>query len=417
MPQWFGSIAFERRTARYFPLDHEITRLLEASIDAPIELEAFAPDRRDAVVALLDEFYPRGMFTVDLRFDGDRVDAVALHGNLSAPLVTHLEVNSVCNIECVHCFAGKLPRKERTLELAELDELFRDMAAMGALRLALSGGEPLMRKDLYELIDCAIEHGLRTSLVTNGLLLDDAHVRSLAARDLLWLSVSLDGATRETNDAIRGAGTYDRVLERVALLRERVPFSLAMTVTSSNAHEAGAFGALARTVGATGAVLRPMYPAGLGRDRVDLVPTFRQYRDALAALAEGAIDESPCDAPARYGPDDPLIERADVVGHVGCGAATTLAAISASGTVSPCSFLGADFDGPSVREKPFSTIWREAHVFETLRSPEAIASFDGGCRARSKALAGSAFAPDPWLTAREDRSHDPLVTLRLKRDR
>lgn len=391
--------------------------MLEGAISTPIDLEAIEPHRREAVVAFLDEFYPRGMFTVDLRFDGVRAPVEPLQQTLSAPLVTHLEVNSVCNIECVHCFAGKLPRKERALDLRELDALFSDMASMGAMRLALSGGEPLMRKDLFELIDCAIGHDLRTSLVTNGLLLDDAIVRSLAARDLLWLSVSLDGATATTNDAIRGAGTFDRVLERVALLRGRVPFSLAMTVTSTNHHEAAAFSALARDVGASGAVLRPMYPAGLGRDRLDLVPSFRQYREALAALAEDAVEEGHCDTPARYGPDERAIDSADVVGHLGCGAATTLAAISASGTVSPCSFLGAEYDGPSVRERPFSSIWREAHVFETLRAPEALASFDGGCRARSKAITGSAFAPDPWLSSSEERALDPLVTLRVRRDR
>lgn len=420
VPQWFGSIVFERATARYLPFDHEITALLRASTRVAIDVACEDPGRRERLHAFLEEHYPRGMFTVDLRFDGDVLDLDPPEGMLSAPLVTHLEVNAVCNIACVHCFAGALPRKERPLALDELDALFADMAAMGALRLALSGGEPLLRKDLYELIDLAIARGLRTSLVTNGLLLDERHVNALAKRDLLWLSVSLDGATAAVNDAIRGEGTFDAVLERVALLRGRVPFSLAMTVTSTNYQEAAAFNDLARRVGASGAVLRPMYPAGMGRARAELVPTFAQYRAALAALDDAADRATSCDALTShetYGPQHRSATDASVIAHLGCGAGTTLAAISSSGVVSPCSFLGDDFDGPSIRDEPLSSIWRRAPTFARLRSPEAAASFRGGCRARSLVFAGSAFAPDPWLSSAEDRRFDPLVTLRVQRSR
>jgi hypothetical protein len=178
-----------------------------------------------------------------------------------------------------------------------------------------------MRRDLYELVDLAIAQGIRTSITTNGLLIDEHHVRELARRDVLWLSVSLDGATRETNDAIRGAGVFDGVLNRVALLRGRVPFSLAMTVTSTNAHEARAFGALARSVGASGAVLRPLYPTGLAATRLDLVPSFAQYRAAVAALNDGAeLDGCGFASAEPFGPEERDRSSANVVTNLGCGA-------------------------------------------------------------------------------------------------
>jgi MoaA/NifB/PqqE/SkfB family radical SAM enzyme len=83
--------------------------------------------------------------------------------------------------------------------------------------------------------------------------------------------------------------------------------------------------------------------------------------------------------------------------------------------VSPCSFLGADFDGPSIRQQSFASIWNDAEVFTRLRSPRAVETFSGGCRARSLAYAGSAFARDPWLDGELERRHDPLVTLRARR--
>lgn len=417
IPQWFGSILFERATARYWPFDHEITDILRRAKSAPLDPSTISDARRAGLDAFISEFYERGLFTIDLHFDGEIVDVAPAHGHLTGPLVTHLEVNAVCNLHCVHCFAGELPRKERALDLDELDALFRDLASIGALRLALSGGEPLMRRDLYELVDSAISQGIRTSITTNGTLLDEHHARELSRRDLLWLSVSLDGATRESNDAIRGNGVFDTVLERTKVLRGRVRFSLAMTVTSTNAHEGRAFGALARSVGASAAVLRPLYPTGLAARRLDLVPSFAQYRRALEELNEGAsLDEGCGLAEAEpYGPSQRELDQANVVTNLGCGAGTTLAAVSSSGVVSPCSFLGAAFDGPSIRDQPFSAIWNSARAFQRFRSPSAQERFDGGCRARALAHSGDAFAPDPWLRTAIDRAHDPLVTLRARR--
>lgn len=413
VPQWFGSLLFERETARYFPVDHEITALLLAAREAPVSIAALAPERREGAVGFIEHWSTRGLFRLDDTLAADVLEFIPPHGHLSAPLVTHLEVNAVCNLACIHCFAGELPRKERALDLRELDVLFEDMASVGALRLALSGGEPLMRKDLYELVDLAIAQGIRTSITTNGMFIDAHHVRELARRSVLWLSVSLDGATRETNDAIRGAGVFDAVIERCSLLRGRVPFSLAMTVTSTNAHEAKAFGELARAVGATAAVMRPLYPTGMARTRLDLVPSFSQFRAAVAALHEGASEEDGCAMP--YGPVERERDRAEVVGNLGCGAGTTLAAISSSGAMSPCSFLGSSFDGPSVRDRSFVSIWNESQQFQQFRSPSTLDRFDGGCRARALAHSGNAFAPDPWLHDPLDRPHDPLVTLRARR--
>ncbi len=415
IPQWFGSLLFDRSAARYLPFDHELTALLVRGTREPLTIDSVAEAKRDGLRGFLQEFYARGLFTLDMLVDADVLDIAPPHGHLTGPLVTHLEVNAVCNIACLHCFAGELPRKERSLSLDELEVLFADLAAIGSLRLALSGGEPLMRRDLFALIDLAIEQGIRTSITTNGLLIDEDIARELARRELLWISVSLDGATRETNDAIRGEGVFDRVLDRVKLLRGRAPFSLAMTVTSTNAHEARAFGALARAVGASGAVLRPLYPTGLAATRLDWVPSFAQYRRAIEELTEGADDESLCGA-EPFGPAQQELDRADIVGNVGCGAGSTLAAISSSGVVSPCSFLGPAFDGPSIRQRSFSSIWNDSAALSRFRAPPGASSPAlEGCRARALAHSGDALAPDPWIVAPEARAHDPLVTLRVRR--
>src|SRR5262249_43190829 len=150
------------------------------------------------------------------------------------PLAVHLEVIASCNLKCTHCFADVLPRRETPLTLEELDKLFESMAKMGSFRLGLTGGEPLMRRDLFEIIDLATSHGLHPCITTNALLLTEAIAQEFGKRDLVWLNVSLEGATADSNDLIRGQGVFERVTEKLQVLRKYARFTLAFTVTHHN---------------------------------------------------------------------------------------------------------------------------------------------------------------------------------------
>src|SRR5262249_36169178 len=213
---------------------------------------------------------------------GRTLDVEPPPDHLVGPLAVHLEVVAACNLRCIHCFAGELPRKERALTLDELDRLFADMARMGSFRLGLTGGEPLLRHDLFEIIDLATVHGLCPCVTTNGLRITEAIAREFGKRNLLWLNVSLEGASAATNDPIRGEGTFDQVLERLAVLARYAHFTLAFTLMSTNVHEVEACAELAYRVGADTAVFRPLYPVGTARHHLDLMPTFAQYGDALS---------------------------------------------------------------------------------------------------------------------------------------
>ncbi len=92
-----------------------------------------------------------------------------------------------------------------------------------------------MRNDLFEIVDRATAHGLHPCLTTNGLLIDEEIARQFGRRELVWLNVSLDGATAESNDSVRGEGTFDQVLEKLKLLGRHARFTIAFTITSQNA--------------------------------------------------------------------------------------------------------------------------------------------------------------------------------------
>jgi radical SAM protein with 4Fe4S-binding SPASM domain len=295
----------------------------------------------------------------------------------------------------------------------ELDRLFAELASLGTFRLGLTGGEPLLRKDIFEVIDLATHYGLCPCITTNGLLITEEIAREFGKRELVWLNVSLEGASAETNDRVRGNRTFDKVIEKLAILGRHARFTLAFTIMKSNLHEIKKCAELAYQVGAHTAVFRPLYPVGVARDNLELMPTFEEYNDALNVLS-GLQDRSGFDL-CNVDPFSPLAReetQSVVYQNYGCGAGNLVCSVSVSGDVNPCSFLGSEFVADNVRSKSLSDIWHNSQVFRTMRElsvtePSSLtghdAVFAGGCRARALAFNGSINAPDPWIKAQVEQ--------------
>lgn len=402
VPQYFGCTIFDRSTSRYLPFDHEATELLRQTVTTPFFalVGAMAEvDKREQASAFFQHFYDLGLFTTNGYFAGAVLDGTPATDHLTGPLAVHLEMVAACNLTCTHCFAGPLPRKERPLSLAEIERVFAAMAQMGSFRLGLTGGEPLLRRDLFEVIDLATSYGLHPCLTTNGLLITEEIARAFGERNMVWLNVSLDGATATTNDRIRGQGTFERVRAKLELLAKHTAFTLAFTILRTNAEEVQACAELAEQLGASTAVFRPLYPIGTAGGHLDeLMPTFEQYHRALLRLSAQADDAHTID------PFSPLL-RAETQAvtqlNYGCGAGNSVCSISVSGDVNPCSFLGSSFVAANVRNQPLEAIWHTSQMFEHIRElPGGTAeTFSGGCRARSLVLGGPVNAPDPWMEA------------------
>jgi MoaA/NifB/PqqE/SkfB family radical SAM enzyme len=421
IPQYFGSLVFDRRTSKYLPFDQETTELLLRLSDEPFDKLLAATsemERQHQLTRFFEHFYRLGFFTFDLRFAGRVLDMEPPVNHLAGPLAVHLEVVAACNLRCLHCFAGELPRKERALTLGELDCLFGDMAGMGSFRLGLTGGEPLLRRDLFDIIDLATAHGLCPCVTTNGLRITEEIAREFGKRQLVWLNVSLEGASSATNDPIRGAGTFDQVLQRLSVLRQHSHFTLAFTLMSTNVHEVEACAELAYRVGADTAVFRPLYPVGIAREHLGLMPTFSQYSDALTTLssAQGSAIESY--ELCSIDPFSPLARRESegkIYPHLGCGAGNTVCSISLSGNVNPCSFLGPEYAAANLQQHPLPVIWHASQGFRAIRTlPDGEitggTTFSGGCRARALVFNGSINSPDPWIEASAgmDRGAAPM---------
>ncbi len=166
-----------------------------------------------------------------------------------------LQVNNACNLACTHCLVSSGPGEAPGLPPERLRALVDRGVELGLERLYLTGGEPFVRKDLFDLLRHATErHGLEVIVLTNATVFRGAVQRGLAAldRSLVRFQVSLDGARPETNDPIRGAGTFERALAGARLLAERgFEVSITTVATRENLDELPEIPALVSSVGAT----------------------------------------------------------------------------------------------------------------------------------------------------------------------
>lgn len=403
VPQFFGSLVFDRRTSRYLPFDRPATDLWLRLTREPIERVVTAANR-----AFLEHFERQGFLRLDGRFAGELRALEPPSDHLTGPLAVHLEIVGICNLTCNHCFAGELPRNDDALALSEIDALFETFARIGSFRIGLTGGEPLLRKDLFEILDSAAAHGLHPCLTTNGLLIDERIAKELGRRDFAWLNVSLDGATELSNDYVRGPGVFRRVREKLEILRAHARFTLAFTIMSTNDDEVEACVRLAEEAGAHTAVFRPLYPVGMALANPHLEPEYDRYAGALERLFQmERTHVRPLDpfSPGSRRPSEAKVHRSN-----GCAAGHLIASVSVRGDVNPCSFMGSAHDAGNVRERPFEEIWHRSAKFLELRGDRL---FSGGCRARAQAATGCIHGADPWQAAyaRREGAIDPGATL------
>jgi mycofactocin radical SAM maturase len=318
---------------------------------------------------------------------------------LRAPVNVTWEVTLRCNLRCAHCLSAAGAAAAGELSTGECRRLIDDWASLKVFQVNVGGGEPFIREDFLELLDRAQARGLVTCVSSNGLLIDRALARRLAGMKRFYLQVSLDGATAAVNDAIRGAGTYDRVLSALDhLAREGVRFSLNAVLTRRNFPQMEALRALAREYGAELRVSR-FRPSGRGKEtRAELAPSG----DQLEAFAEwlGRHDR------VRTGDSFFCLtsEKRRRRGLDMCGAAKMTCCLSPAGNVYPCAFLQEDaFLAGNIRSNSFKSLWDHSPIFAQMRQLQVTACrtcprFEecrGGCPAMAYHTYRDIGRPDP----------------------
>jgi len=341
-----------------------------------------------------------------------------------------------CNLNCLHCYSISADVDfPGELSTAEVFAVMDDLKAFGVPVLILSGGEPLLRPDLFEIAARAKAMGFYTGLSTNGTLIDAGVADRLAATGFDYVGVSLDGL-RETHDRFRRRpGAFDASLAGVRLARDRgVKVGLRFTLTEGNARDLPALLALAEAEGVEKFYLSHLNYAGRGnRNRGDDA-RFRTTRAAMDLLFDTAWEAARRglarefvtgnnDADGVYllywvrrnFPEREAHIRARLAQWGGNSSGVNVANIDNVGNVHPDTFWW-DYTLGNVRERPFSEIWTDTRdpLMAGLKArPRRVKGRCGACayldicggntRVRARQLTGDPWEEDPgcYLTDAE----------------
>jgi mycofactocin biosynthetic radical S-adenosylmethionine protein MftC len=356
-----------------------------------------------------------------------------LESGLDAPICLTWELTYACNLACVHCLSSSGRRDPRELTTDECMAVIDELERMQVFYVNIGGGEPTVRPDFWELVDYAVAHHVGVKFSTNGSRITPAAAARLAASDYVDVQVSLDGATPEVNDRIRGAGSYATAIGAMERLADAgfKGFKLSVVVTRENVSQLDRFRELADRFAAQLRVTR-LRPSGRGADVWDrLHPTAAQQRELyewLLAHGESVLTGDSFFHLSGYGSPLPGLNL--------CGAGRVVCLVDPVGDVYACPFVIHDeFRAGNVRDRGgFAGVWRESELFADLRRTEHAGAcsscglFDkcrGGCMAAKFFTGLPLDEPDPEcvlghgerLLAKRDDASIPRPSVDMSRRR
>ncbi len=322
---------------------------------------------------------------------------------LEAPICLTWELTYACNLACRHCLSSSGRRNPAELSTEECFGVVDELQRLGVFYVNLGGGEPMLRRDFFDIVNYSTDHDVGVKFSTNGTYIDAAAARRLASMDYLDIQVSIDGATAAVNDSVRGGGSFASARTAMDNLAaaDFGAFKISVVVTRQNVDQLDDFRAIADEYGAQLRITR-LRPSGRGADTWDeLHPTQAQQRDLYRWLL-----------------DRPDVLTGDSFFHLNalgseqlpglnlCGAGRVVCLIDPIGDVYACPFVIHDeFLAGNVRDEGgFTSVWRGSDLFTSLREPSsagacascgAYDACQGGCMASKFFVGLEMDDPDP----------------------
>ncbi len=329
------------------------------------------------------------------------------------------EITRNCNLNCVHCRAAATngPYKGE-LDTGACLRLLDQIARTGEPIVILTGGEPLLRPDIFEIARYGTDKGLRMVMASNGTLVTKANAAKMATAGIRRISISIDGATAEFHDRFRAVdGAYESALRGIQnATRAGIEFQINTTITRANLDQIPMIHELAIDLGAAAHHIFLLVPTGRGKYIADQEIIAEEYESTLNWFYDQR-EKSPMQLKATCAPHYYRIlrQRASDEGKSvtfktpgldavtrGCLGGTGFCFISHTGIVQPCGFLHVN--SGDVTKTPFDTIWESSEVFTRLRDFKRLSGkcgdceykhVCGGCRARAFEATGDYMAAEP----------------------
>lgn len=322
---------------------------------------------------------------------------------LDAPICLTWELTYACNLACVHCLSSSGRRDPRELTTEQCEAVIDELQRMQVFYVNIGGGEPTVRPDFWHLLQYAVDHQVGVKFSTNGIRIDKEKAAFLASTPYVDVQISLDGATPEVNDYVRGPGSYATAIRALQNLNEAgfKDSKISVVVTRQNVGQLDDFKRIADEHDATLRLTR-LRPSGRGADVWDeLHPLPEQQRtiyDWLIANGDNVLTGDSFFHLAPFGESLPGLNL--------CGAGRVVCLIDPIGDVYACPFAIHDtfLAGNVLMDGGFREVWQESALFSELRSPQSsgactkCAFFDacrGGCMAAKFFTGLPLDGPDP----------------------
>jgi len=334
-------------------------------------------------------------------------------------------VTRQCNLKCAHCYIDADSRPADEMSLEDFKRTAADLAECGVPLVIFSGGEPLMRRDVFDILRVLRDAGVRSVISTNGTLITPEVAKRLAELDVRYVGVSLDAARPEVHDKFRGArGSWQKALDGVRNARDAgIRTGFRITVTKDNYRELPALLDLALKEGVDRFCVYHLVPTGRGAGIADKDLSKEEREWVLSFLYEKAIElrdkeieilttDSPMDGVyilerlKREDPEAYKDARKLLAVGSGCTMGAKVANIDYRGDVMPCHFAPELVVG-NVRQKSFSELWTKnpcATLSELREMPMRLKGKCGrcdyldvcrGCRKRAHFYTGDWMEEDP----------------------
>ena len=326
-------------------------------------------------------------------------------------MIVSWNTTNICNLKCKHCYRDAGVKSQQELNTDEGLTLVDQIAEAGFKIMIFSGGEPLMREDIYTLTERARDRGLRPVFGTNGTLLDVQTAQRLKSAGAVTMGISLDSADPASHDEFRAVpGSWRLAVEGMKACRAAgLPFQIHTTVMEWNMREVEQLTDFAVEMGAVGHHIFFLVPTGRAVDIETETLRATQYESLLRRIMKKQalvdIELKPTCAPQ-------FMRIADQMGvktrfTKGCLAGISYCIINPVGIVQPCAYL--NIEAGDLRKDTFGSIWRNSTVFQELRAGELkggcgrckYKDLCGGCRARAYFYHGDYLAEEPWCLYRK----------------
>ena len=309
-------------------------------------------------------------------------------------------------MRCKHCFtsSGNIDLDELSTE--ELFNLIDQMRDAGIFFLAIGGGEPLLRDDLFQVIKYARENFIAISIVTNGLLINKEIAKNFDALNLKTITVSIDGLEK-THDQLRGKGNFRKTINKIKILRKychTATLAIRITVNSLNINEYNELIKIAEGLSLDLIRFTPILLLGRTKDNQDLLINQNEYirflkntqniKSKIKLELPNKKDERKWFAPP---------------GEFGCHCGKEVCWITQSGNFYPCIFFGDNFVAGNIKNEKFLDLWTKSKNMVRLSGNEICNNCSefkkcrGGCRARALSEYKDINAIDPFCPLKKNK--------------